>query len=567
MDTVGSQLRASRDSLREVVANRPMRRLFLALAGSELGDWAYSLAVAVYVYERGGPTAVGVLGVVRYLALAIVSPFTSTLADRYDRRRVMVLADVVQCALVLAAAALVWSDAPEVGVYVVSVAASIAGTAFRPAQRAFTPSLARHPGELTAANVVSSTVESVAMFAGPAVAAALLAVADVEVVFLFDALTFVWSAALVAGLRTEPSETEASVDEAAEEGTDDDDGARRGDEAVRSGFVSESLEGFRTILGNRDLRTVVGLYCAQTVVAGASLVFSVAVAFDLLGVSKATLGVLEALIGLGGLIGGFVALVLAQRGRLATDFGVGVLGWALPLVLVAAVPELAAAMVAMAVIGLANSIVDVNALTIVQRLVPEDRMGRTFGAMESALIAAMALGSLAMPLLIDAFGVRWALVVVGGVVGAVALVGLPALRRIDRVALAPAGLETLRAVPMFGVLPPVALERLARTAERVEVPAGSHVFVEGDAGEQVYVVESGRLVVTIRGEHVRTMGEGAAFGEIALLRDVPRTATVTAQTDVVLWALDREPFLAVVTGHGEAAAEAERTVTTLLQYR
>jgi predicted MFS family arabinose efflux permease len=444
-------------------------------------------------------------------------------------------------------------DGPALAVYALAILTSLVGTAFRPAQAALMPSLATHPGELTAANVASSTIESVGFFLGPAIGGALLAVADVATVYVFDALTFLWSAVLVMGLhRTAPAATEATEAEAATES------------AGASSMFAGAGDGYREIFRHRDIRLLVGLYCAQTIVAGASLVFGVAIALDLLDLGESGVGLLDATVGVGGLIGGFVALVLAQRGKLARDFGIGVIMWSAPLMLIAASPTLPAALAAMVLIGVANSVVDVNAFTILQRLVPDAVMGRVFGAVESAIIAGMAVGSLLMPLLISTIGLRSGLAVIGAGVTVLVIAGLAGLHRIDRVALAPAGLELFRGVPMLGVLPEVVLERLARVSELVRIPAGQAVFTEGDPGDRFYVIESGTVDVSIRGDFVRSLGQGDSFGEIALVRDIPRTATVVAGSDLVLRALDRGDFLPAVTGHGDAVEQAELVVTHLL---
>ena len=208
--------------------------------------------------------------------------------------------------------------------------------------------------------------------------------------------------------------------------------------------------------------------------AGASLVFSVAIALDLLDMSEGGVGLLDAAVGVGGLVGGFLALTLAQRGRLAGDFGIGVVLWSAPLLLVAASPTLGTALAAMAIIGVGNSLVDINAFTILQRLVPDAVMGRVFGAVESALIAGMAVGSLAMPLLIATVGLRAGMAGLGAVVVVLALLATRRLASIDRTALAPAGLELLRAVPFFTPLPERMLERLARSSSVVEIPGRRH---------------------------------------------------------------------------------------------
>ena len=490
------------------------------------------------------------LGVIRYVSLAVVTPFAATLGDRYPRRLVMVASDATRAVLVFAGAALIASGAPPLAVYALAVVTSLCGSPFRSAQASLIPDLAESPGELAASNVASSTIESVGFFAGPALAGLLLAVTSLSTVYIFDGLTFVWSAALVLGIRPSARERGGCAAPARRESS--------------GGFLREVSAGYREILGSRDLRLMVGLYCAQTVVAGASLVFDVAIAFGLLKLGNSGLGFLNATLGIGGFIGGFVALVLAQRGRLARNFGIGVLFWAAPLLLVAAWPSVAAAAAVMIMLGLANSVVDVNAYTILQRMAPEAVMSRVFGAMESAVIGGMAVGALLMPILIGTIGIRWGLTVVGTGVSALVVLGMRGLRRIDLVAFAPPELGLLRSVSLLSLLPEPTLESLARALIRIEVAAGETFIREGDPGDLFYVIETGTVDVTKDGRHVATLGPGDYVGEIALLRDVPRTATVTAASAVVLQALDREHFIPAVTGQGAFRNEADAAIATRL---
>jgi MFS family permease len=557
-----TRLAESRSALAEVVRNPGLRRLNLALAGSVVGDWAYAVAVSVWAYRHGGATAVGLFGVARYVSMAIAAPFASMLADHHDRRRVMVISDAIRFVLVAFAGVVIATDGPVALVYGAGLVTSLVATAFRPAQMSLLPKLANHPGELTAANVAASTIESVGFFAGPAMAGALLALTDVEVVFGFNALTFLWSGAMVLSLQM-PVRAAEDEQEAAPVLLDlDADAAEPAEPSA--GFLQSASAGFREILGNRDLLLLMALYCAQTVIAGASLVFGVAIALDLLEMEEATVGLLDALVGVGGLIGGFVALMLASRGRLAVDFGFGVALWSFPLLLIVAMPELGPVLVVMALLGLGNSLVDINAFTIMQRLVPDEVMGRVFGAVDSALIAGMALGSLAMPVLINTVGLRTGLFVMGASVGTLALLSIVPLRRIDTIALAPDGLDLIRSVELFAPLPERSIERLARSATVVEVPAGEVVLRKGEAGDRFYVIESGRAEIVLSDDLSTFEEAGGSFGEIALLRDVPRQATVVAATDLVLRAIDRRVFLLVVTGHSETEAQADRLVTRVL---
>ena len=260
---------------------------------------------------------------------------------------------------------------------------------------------------------------------------------------------------------------------------------------------------------------------------------------------------------LGAILGGLVAIGRATARRVATDFGVGVIFWALPLLLAAAWPNTFAALAAMFVIGFANPIVDVNASTILQRLADDEVMGRVFGALETALIGAMALGSIIMPILISVVGLRWSLTILALVITAVVLPAMARLRALDRTLAEPDGLVILRQIPLFLPLEPKSLELIANQLVRLEVPAGDVVISEGSEGDRFYVVESGRLTATHAGGVLSTMGPGDPFGEIALLRDVPRTATVTADEPSVLLALDRETFLDAVTGNSEVNGRAD----------
>ena len=547
MGDFGSKLRESGQALASVFSNPGLRRIQLAFVGSIVGDWAYAIAVAVYAYDQGGPAAVGLLGVARYLSMALVLPLASTLADRYPRKWVMLVSDVLRALLVLVAAVVIAADGPALAVYGLAIVTALVGTVLPPRAGGLLPGLARDPGELTAANVASSTIESVGFFLGPALGGLLLAVADIQTVYVVNAATFIWSAAFIVRLPAPP------VSRAAEAGEDE-----------RGSFLGNASAGFRAILGNRDLRLVIGVYCAQTVVAGASLVFVVTLALDLLDLGRAGVGYLDAVMGIGGLVGGFVALVLAQRGRLALDFGVGVLLWSAPLLLIAAWPTVGVAAAAMVLIGLGNSLVDINAYTILQRTVPDAVMGRVFGAMESAVIGAMAGGALLMPLLIETVGIRVALAVLGGAVTAIVLVALAGLRRIDLTALAPPGLELVRRISIFTALPEPILERLARALIRVEGKPGDVLIREGDEGDRFYVIEEGTVVVSKEGRWVADLGPGDYFGEIALLKDVPRTATVTAKTDAKLYALERDVFIPAVTGHHDVQELAETAMTTRL---
>jgi MFS family permease len=544
---IGSVWHETTSSLATVIHNPGLRRVNLAFAGSSIGDWAYATAIVVWAYGVGGVTAVGVWGVVRLLLMTVVTPFASTVVDRLPRKTVMVGADLIRAVLVLAAAALIWADAPPVTVFVVATVVSLAGTPFRPAVAALLPSLVEAPEELTAANGTTSTVESLAFFVGPALGGLLLTVASVPVVVVFNALTFLFSAALTARIRV-PVRAPLEVAEAA------DDASSSADEPS---FIQEAFAGFRTIWAHRDIRLVTLVYCAQTVVAGASIVFGVAIAVEMTHFGSRGVGYLDSALGVGAILGGLLAIARATSGRLASDFGYGVVFWALPLLLIAVWPQTWAAFLSAFVIGVANPVVDVNAATIIQRLVPDELLGRVFGALETGLIAAMALGSIIMPVLISTVGLRWSLAALGIAIAVIVLPAMLRLRRLDEELAEPADLVLLRELPLFAPLDARSMELLAGRLVRISVEAGDVVIREGDEGDRFYIVEAGGVTASYRGEELSRLGPGEPFGEIALLRNVRRTATVVADVSTVLLALERSDFLSAVTGNSEVSNRAD----------
>jgi MFS family permease len=530
--------------LQRVFANRALRRVNIAFAGSNIGNWAFSVVISIYAYQHGGATVLGVVGVIRYVAMAALGPIVSSLGDRFPRKWVMVFSDLVRAVITAAATVIVAINGPALAVFVLATLSAVAGTAFRPAQAAMLPVLARDPSELTAANVASSTIESVGFFVGPALAALLLAIANPPTVFAINAASFVWSALFVIGLRADTQPPP--------------------DEEKKSGVISETFRGFATIAKDRDLRLLVGLFFGQTVIAGASLVFTVTVALPLLHLGRPGVGELEAMTGIGGVAGGFFALMLAHRKRLSFDFGMGVILWSAPLLLVFAWPVFAAAIAMMILIGVGNSLVDINAFTVLQRVVPGAVLARVFGALESLLIAGMALGALLMPLLIATVGLREGLAIIGLAVAIPVLIGLPGLNRIDRTTLAPKKVSLIASSEILAPLGESVQEELARALIEVKVPAGQTVIEEGLPGDRFYLIESGTAEVTVRGAVVNRYGPGDSFGEIALLRDVPRQATVRAVEDLTLYALERDVFLDAVTGHNEANRLANVVVSRFL---
>jgi MFS family permease len=550
---IRTALQDMRASIGSVFRNPGLRRVELALTGSMIGDWAYATAVTVWAYDVGGVTAVGVWTAVRLTLMAATAPIASMLADRYPRKRVMILSDLVRAVLVVAAGLCLVLDTPAAPIFVLATLTGLLGTPFRCAQRALMPALANTPDELTASNGTGSTIESLSFFVGPSVGALLIAATDVQTVFFLDAATFAWSMVLVLGIRV-PKQA----------APDRPDPAGDGEEPGKESFLSEVSGGFRSISADRDLAVVIWLVAVQTIVAGASAVFLVVMAVDVLETGAHGVGYLNSVLGVGAVLGGFLAIARATRHHLAQDMTTGVVLWAAPLLLVTAWPSPVTVFAAVALLGLANPLVDVNMDTIVQRITPDAVMGRVFGALEACVIGTMALGSFVMPVLLHFMNLRSALGVVGLGVTVLALPFAPRMRRLDLRLTAPAGLALLRSVPMFLPLAPSVVDGLAHKLARVPVSAGEVVLREGEDSDRFFVIESGLVEVTQGGVALRQEGPGEFFGEIGLLRDVPRTATVTAVEDTVLLALGRDEFLAAVTGQNEAFRAADDIVSLRL---
>jgi hypothetical protein len=542
--TLRSRLGQSFAAMRGVFANPGLRRVQLAYAGSSVGAYANGVTIAVYAYQHGGATAVGVVQAIRQVIAASIAPFAATYADKYLRERVMLFSDLARVVTVGTTTALVAFHGPAVAVYAAATVTTSLGTVFRPAEAALMPLLARSPEELTAANVSSSTFDSTGVFVGPMIAAFLLALNGPALAFGFVVVTFLWSAYFVARVHTPTGETAVDEDE----------------EETAEGFIA----GFRTIAAEPRLRLLIGLYAAQCVVSGALGVLVVAIALQLLGLGSAGVGLLQAACGVGSIAGAAVSLALISRARMAADFAIGLTLWGLPLVLVGAVPTAAVAALALGIVGVGNTIVDISAITLLQRTTPTEVTGRVFGVLESSTVGAFAVGALVAPALIGLFGVRGALLSIGALLPVLSILRWRSLATIDKGAEIPEErLAALRDVPFLAPLPMHTLERLALSLSGVWVPAGETLFERGDDGDRFYLLREGELEIVLPGE-TKVEHAPAFVGEIALLRDIPRTATVRARTEATLWALERGDFLDAVSGHARSRASAEEVAIARL---
>jgi MFS family permease len=541
------QFRESAGAFLTVVRNANLRRLELGWAASVLCANAYTVALAVYAYNAGGPAAVGLIFLLRMLPAAFVSPFAGLLADRYPRERVLLASVTVRTVLFVGTTLAVFGHANEWVVYGLAIAGTISQTPMRSALGALTPALCSSPEELTAANATASTVESLGTFIGPAIAGLLLAVTNLGVVFSVTTALMATCAFFTARVR--PPERAAPKAE-----------------LKASTIVSESLAGFRAIGRERPLRVLVFLFTLQTFVAGAVAVFTVVLAIEVLGLGNAGVGYIDSAFGVGAVIGGIVAFGLTGARRLSPAFLMGVILWGAPLALLTLSSTTVVALILFGVMGIGNSLVDVAGFTLIQRAVADSVLARVFGVLSMLWLLSLGLGALVTPKLISWLGVTHALLATG--VGTVVITIVFAARvvAIDARAHAPDGdeLRLLGRVPIFTPLAGATLEHLVGRLVPVVAEPGIEVVRQGDAGDRFYVVAEGELTVSADGQPLSSLEAGDYFGEIALLRDVPRTATVTALSRSVLYALDRDDFLAAVTGYAPSAEAAERVVSARL---
>jgi hypothetical protein len=508
-----------------------VRRLCLATGAfrvAELGVW---IALIAYVYTAGGVREASAVTVAQLVPATLFALTVGDLIRRFGAADVLRYGLVAQAAGMMAGAVLL-RQGLNAAAFVAAIVAATAVTTTRPAQSVLTPGVVDSPDELSAANVFSGLLVALAGLVGPATAAVVMTAIGSWAVFALMALVVAAAAATVWRLPNLRS-------------TAEDDAAAR-------------IAGLGAIARERAPRTMVLAVAVFYIVIGAFDVLSVVIAVELLHRSEAFSGYVTTAVGAGCVLAGSISLLVIGRRRLApwvlvsaasvggTLVGVSLVGARVPVSLLILVG-----------FGMAQATYELTALMLLQRVTRFDLLGHVFSVVESLQMAMLAIGAALVPLAVQLFGSPWAPAAIGVLFAA--LVGILATRivLIDRHARVPiTEMARLRATPLFRALPGPALETIAREARRVEVASGEIVVKQGDAGSEYFAVVSGQLAVSVDGVARRSLGRGDGFGEIALLHDVPRAATVRASEPTVLLVVGREPFLAAVTGHAQTRDRA-----------
>jgi hypothetical protein len=490
----------------------------------------------VYAYDRGGAGAAGLVAVAQMVPAAIVAPMVAPVADR--RSPVVLLGGgyLIQAAAMAGTAAAILAGAP-LAAYAGAVLAATAVTTTRPAQAALIPAIAATPDQLTAANVVVGWLEATGLAASGLLVGVLIAVAGVGSVFAVCAGLVMAAALLVAGLHVAPLTP-----------------GQQQTSSVLAGIV----EGLRLAVRQPKLRLMLALLTAEAIVLAALDLLIVIVAITVLDRPQSWAGYLTFACGAGSVLAATVSAVLVGR-----RLGRPILGAALVLSVALAALALglgAAGTVALlAVAGASSSLMDIGARTLLQRSVPPQLIGRIFGLLEGLLMAGYALGVLLVPALVYLGGSRLALLGVAAVLPLAAAAGGRALLGLDAETPVPVvEIALLRSLPLFAELPAPTIEGLAAALTPIHLAPGAVLIQQGDQGDAYYAIAAGELDVRHDGHLLRQCGRGEGVGEIALLRDIPRTATVTAHSAATVYELHRDPFLTAVLGHAPTQRQADR---------
>jgi MFS family permease len=536
---------AKAPGLLSCLKHRDYRRLITAFTLSDIGTWAYNVALAVWIYDATGSVSwVAASTVCRFVPALVFSSYAGVVADRIEKIRLMSATDLAFGALMAALATLMMLDGPVWAVLAIAAISSTLGTVYDPAAAGMTP-LVVPERDLGSANAFRNTIDNVTVIAGPAMGALLLLTGPPEVAVWINAATFVLSAALVSTVRARSSAVDVT-------------------EGGEQGVLKQMLVGVQSILSSPAVAAMVGYSVLATLVFGIDTVLFVSASDEILGTGPDGYGYLLAGLGVGGVLAAPLVTRVESQPALGPVIIAGMAGYCLPTLVLLVSDSPAVAFAVQVLRGASTLIVDVLAVTAMQRALPSDVLARVFGAFNTLMLAAILIGSVAMSWVIAAFGVEVAIWVAGAGTFCLSLLGLPWLRQMDRLGrerrqtLAPR-IALIESLDLFEQVPDGGVSQLASAAEEVDVSSGTAVVRQGEPADAFYVVASGRLSVSATsptGEWVTApdLGPGDYFGEIGLIEGIPRTADVVASTDVSLLRIEGYEFLDILTAAKPSSA-------------
>jgi MFS family permease len=527
--------------------NPLLRRVGFAYAlfgTAEFGVW---ITLLVFAYRHGGPTASMVMVLVQLVPGIALGPFLGALADRRRPSRVLCAGYGLQTLSMGAVAVAIGFGAPVV-VFVLAPLTSLSFSVTRPPQAALLPAVVRTPDELTAANVMTGWTDAAAALVGPALAGVLLtwrgpglavaAMAGLTVIATFLVVRVQGPAAAISS-EVVPGDGRALA-------------------SIRTGAGSNLLMTVR----HPQIRVLLALHTFYFVLIGALDLLCVILAVDYLHMGRGGPGFLNAALGGGALLAGFVTALLVGRRHLANTLTVTLSIAVAALALIGATRSVAPAILLIGAVGLAGAVFDVTGRTLLQRSAPSDAIAGSFSILEALMDFGLALGAVLVRVAIAIGGLKAALFA-PAVVALLLIAGLwRRIRKVDASATVPqVEIQLLRTISIFAALPAPSLEGIARDLGTLTVSQGTVVIKEGERGDCYYAVADGELAVSRQSQFLQMVSRGDGFGEIALIRDVPRQATVTAATDASLYTLGRELFVQAVTGHATAISAVERVIS------
>jgi MFS family permease len=520
--------------IRELARDRILRRAAAALALYRLADYGPWVAILVYAYGQGGATATGLVSFGILIPTALFAPVAGPLIDRFGAGTVLVSAYALQALAMAATAAALLIGSPPPLVYVLAAVTAMLVTITHPAHAVASPSLARSTEQLVALNAVTGWLLSAGLVLGPAFAGAILAVSSPGAVYAVGATLLATATALVVPLRRIAPPLP---------------------DIAAGGLVAAMRrvhEGGRALLHMDASREVVLVLAATYMMVGAFDVLAVTLSLGPLGIGGSGAGYLTATHGVGAAAAAAASLGLLGRPRLVPVILTAAVLAGVGFLFLGLVTTLVVAFAVAAVAGVSRSLLEVTGQTLLQRVTPTRKLAGVFAFKEGLAMAAWGIGSGTVPLLVAVAGTTGAVVFTGAIVPAVVLLRLRRLIAVDTAVTVPVvTIALLRSLPLFRFLPVPALDGIAGATTDLTIAAGATVVREGDRGSRYYAVADGTFDVSKRGHPLNRLERGEGFGEIALLHDGVRTATVSTRTGGRLVALEREPFLVAVTGHGE----------------